>query len=382
MAALLTSVLDSSEKIAEYIGECRECAIALLPPDVNRSDDRFTVEPEGIRFGLVAIKNIGRGLIARMMREREVNGPFADFQDFCYRMDGNDMNKRAVENLIRAGAFDSMGVHRSQLIAVYEKVMDGISNGNRVNIEGQMDFFGMGGGSAQREPLHLPDIPEFSAQERMAMEKETTGLYLSGHPMDAYRELARQLGAAPISRILEDFAQETGPTSFADGQRLSIAGVVTSSKVKTTRSNTLMAYVTVEDSTGTMEMLCFARTLETSGSYLKEGQTILASGRLSVRDEKAPQLMCDSARPLDGSAADVSAGAAGEKRQTLYLRLPSMDSHEMTQFRRIAYLFEGKEPVRIRLIDSGKLIGTTAALHPAFVRAMRELLGDENVVLK
>ena len=382
MAALLTSVLDSSEKIAEYIGECRECAIALLPPDVNRSDDRFTVEPEGIRFGLVAIKNIGRGLIARMMREREVNGPFADFQDFCYRMDGSDMNKRAVENLIRAGAFDSMGVHRSQLIAVYEKVMDGISNGNRVNIEGQMDFFGMGGGSAQREPLHLPDIPEFSAQERMAMEKETTGLYLSGHPMDAYRELSRRLGAAPIGRILEDFAQEAGPTSFADGQKLSIAGVVTSSKVKTTRSNTLMAYVTVEDSTGAMEMLCFARTLETSGSYLKEGQTILASGRLSVRDEKAPQLMCDSARPLDGSAADVSAGAAGEKRQTLYLRLPSMDSHEMTQFRRIAYLFEGKEPVRIRLIDSGKLIGTTAALHPAFVRAMRELLGDENVVLK
>ena len=382
MAALLTSVLDSSEKIAEYIGECRECAIALLPPDVNRSDDRFTVEPEGIRFGLVAIKNIGRGLITRMMREREVNGPFADFQDFCYRMDGNDMNKRAVENLIRAGAFDSMGTHRSQLIAVYEKVMDGISNGNRVNIEGQMDFFGMGGGSAQREPLHLPDIPEFSAQERMAMEKETTGLYLSGHPMDAYRELSRRLGAAPIGRILEDFAQEAGPTSFADGQKLSIAGVVTSSKVKTTRSNTLMAYVTVEDSTGTMEMLCFARTLETSGSYLKEGQTILASGRLSVRDEKAPQLMCDSARPLGGSAADVSAGAAGEKRQTLYLRLPSMDSHEMTQFRRIAYLFEGKEPVRIRLIDSGKLIGTTAVLHPAFVRAMRELLGDENVVLK
>ena len=382
MAALLTSVLDSSEKIAEYIGECRECAIALLPPDVNRSDDRFTVEPEGIRFGLVAIKNIGRGLIARMMHEREVNGPFADFQDFCYRMDGNDMNKRAVENLIRAGAFDSMGVHRSQLIAVYEKVMDGISNGNRVNIEGQMDFFGMGGGSAQREPLHLPDIPEFSAQERMAMEKETTGLYLSGHPMDAYRELSRRLGAAPIGRILEDFAQEAEPTSFADGQKLSIAGVVTSSKVKTTRSNTLMAYVTVEDSTGAMEMLCFARTLETSGSYLKEGQTILASGRLSVRDEKAPQLMCDSARPLDGSAADVSAGAAGEKRQTLYLRLPSMDSHEMTQFRRIAYLFEGKEPVRIRLIDSGKLIGTPAALHPAFVRAMRELLGDENVVLK
>ena len=383
MAALLTSVLDSSEKIAGYINECRECAIKLLPPDVNRSDDRFTVEPEGIRFGLVAIKNIGRGLIARMMRERGENGPFTDFRDFCVRMDGGDMNKRAVENLIRAGAFDSMGARRAQLIAVYEKVMDGIADGNRANVEGQLDFFGMGGGSAQRESLHLPDIPEFSAQERMRMEKETTGLYLSGHPMDDHRETARRAGAAAIGRIMEDFSQEAGPTAFADGQRVSIAGVVTSSKVKTTKNNTLMAYVTVEDSTGTMEMLCFSKTLETSGSYLKEGEIILASGRLSVRDEKAPQLMCDTARPLEGGLpAETEAAGAGEKRKTLYLRLPSMDSREMAQFRRIVYLFEGKEPVRIRLADSGKLIGTTAALQPSLIRAMRELLGDENVVLK
>ena len=259
--------------------------------------------------------------------------------------------------------------------------MDGIANGNRVNIEGQIDFFGMGGGSTQRERLHLPDIPEFSAQELMRMEKETTGLYLSGHPMDAFRETARQCGAAMIGRIMEDFAQETGPTSFSDGQRVSIAGVVTSSKVKTTRSNTLMAYVTVEDSTGTMEMLCFSKTLETSGSYLKEGQIILASGRLSVRDEKAPQLMCDSARPLEGGAPAADA-PEGKKSRTLYLRLPSMDSREMAQFRRIIYLFEGREPVRVRLSDSGKLIGTTAVLHPSLIRAMRELLGDENVVLK
>ena len=251
-----------------------------------------------------------------------------------------------------------------------------------MNVEGQLDFFGMGGGAAQREPLHLPDIPEFSAQELMRMEKETTGLYLSGHPMDAYRELARRLGAAPIGRIMEDFAQETGPVRFSDGQRVSVAGVVTSSKTKMTRSNTLMAYVTLEDSSGAMELLCFSKTLENSGSYLKEGQIVLASGRLSVRDEKAPQLMCDTARPLEDSTGAETESTAGEKHRTLYLRLPSMDSREMTQLRRIAYLFEGKEPVRIRLADSGKLIGTTAALHPAFVRAMRELLGEENVVLK
>ena len=144
MAALLSSVLDSSDKVSEYFAECRENGIALLPPDVNHSSDCFTVEPGGIRFGLVAIKNIGRGLIQRMMRERERGGPFTDFEDFCKRMDGADMNKRAVENLIRAGAFDSTGARRSQLLAVYEKVMDGIANGNRANIEGQIDFFGLG----------------------------------------------------------------------------------------------------------------------------------------------------------------------------------------------------------------------------------------------
>ncbi|MBQ1619873.1 MAG: DNA polymerase III subunit alpha, partial [Oscillospiraceae bacterium] len=191
MAALLSSVLDWSEKVNEYFNECKDNGIALLPPDVNHSAAGFTVEEGGIRFGLVAIKNIGRGLIARMMAERDRGGPFTDFQDFCKRMDGVDMNKRAVENLIRAGAFDSMGARRSQLIAVYEKVMDGISAGNRVNLEGQIDFFGMGNSAVSQPALVLPDIPEYSAQELMAMEKEVTGLYLSGHPMDAFRNAAR-----------------------------------------------------------------------------------------------------------------------------------------------------------------------------------------------
>ena len=235
MAALLSSVLDSSDKVSEYFAECRENGIALLPPDVNHSSDCFTVEPGGIRFGLVAIKNIGRGLIQRMMRERERGGPFTDFEDFCKRMDGADMNKRAVENLIRAGAFDSTGARRSQLLAVYEKVMDGIANGNRANIEGQIDFFGLGVQTERQNSLTLPDLPEFSAQELMAMEKETTGLYLSGHPMDGYRELARASGAVQISRIMDDFAQEEGPTRFSDGQKVRLAGVVTSSKTKTTK---------------------------------------------------------------------------------------------------------------------------------------------------
>ena len=385
MAALLSSVLDSSDKVSEYFAECRENGIALLPPDVNHSSDCFMVEPGGIRFGLVAIKNIGRGLIQRMMRERERGGPFTDFEDFCKRMDGADMNKRAVENLIRAGAFDSTGARRSQLLAVYEKVMDGIANGNRANIEGQIDFFGLGVQTERQNSLTLPDLPEFSAQELMAMEKETTGLYLSGHPMDGYRELARASGAVQISRIMDDFAQEEGPTRFSDGQKVRLAGVVTSSKTKTTKKNTLMAYVMLEDGTGSMEMLCFTRVLEQYGSYLKEGQVISVSGTLSVRDEKAPQLMCDFARPLTGAAQGETAADSAPQtdRRTLYLKMPSLDCPEMEMFKKILFLFEGgSNPVRIRLADTGKLIGTTCNLQDSLIREMKARLGEENVVVK
>ena len=385
MAALLSSVLDSSDKVSEYFAECRENGIALLPPDVNHSSDCFTVEPGGIRFGLVAIKNIGRGLIQRMMRERERGGPFTDFEDFCKRMDGADMNKRAVENLIRAGAFDSTGARRSQLLAVYEKVMDGIANGNRANIEGQIDFFGLGVQTERQNSLTLPDLPEFSAQELMAMEKETTGLYLSGHPMDGYRELARASGAVQISRIMDDFAQEEGPTRFSDGQKVRLAGVVTSSKTKTTKKNTLMAYVMLADGTGSMEMLCFTRVLEQYGSYLKEGQVISVSGTLSVRDEKAPQLMCDFARPLTGAAQGETAADSAPQtdRRTLYLKMPSLDCPEMEMFKKILFLFEGgSNPVRIRLADTGKLIGTTCNLQDSLIREMKARLGEENVVVK
>ena len=384
MAALLSSVLDSSDKINGYFTECREYGIRLLPPDVNHSSDSFTVEDDGIRFGLVAIKNIGRGLIQRMMREREENGPFTDFENFCKRMDGTDMNKRAVENLIRAGAFDSTGAKRSQLIAVYEKVMDGIAAGNRANLDGQIDFFGLGVETQQQSALTLPDLPEFAPQELMAMEKETTGLYLSGHPMDAYRALARASGAVPIGRITDNFAQENGPTDFEDGQKVKLAGVVTSSKTKTTKKNTLMAYVTLEDGTGTMEMLCFTRTLEQYGSYLKEGQVISVSGTLSVRDEKAPQLMCDTARPLTGGAEPTVTDSVPKRdSRTLYLRLPSMDCPEMAMLQKILYMFEGKEnQVKIRLADTGKLFGTTCDLRESLVRELKERLGEENVVVK
>ena len=385
MAALLTSVLDNSDKVAEYIAECRECGIALLPPDVNRSYDGFTVEEGGIRFGLVAIKNIGRGFIQALVRERDKNGPFASFQDFCERMfDCGDMNKRAVENLIRAGAFDTMGAYRSQLIQVYEKALDAIANSRKVNVEGQLDMFGMGGGgNTQAASIHLPDLPEYTATERMFMEKETTGLYLSGHPMNDYRGAARAAGAVPIHDILEDFAAEGGPARYADGQNVTIAGIVTSNRTRTTKNNTLMAYVVVEDEVSSMELLCFSRTIEQCGSYMAVNTPVVVKGRLSVRDEKPPQIMCDTIYPLDTKAVPAAPEPPkAKKTATIFLRFPSMDSVAFHHIRLVMTMFEGETPVKIRLADTGKLLAGKCLNHPALLAECRQWLGEENVVVR
>mgnify|MGYP006066173001 FL=1 len=382
MAALLTSVLDSSEKVAEYIAECKECGIPLLPPDINESGADFTVSGDHIRFGLVAVKGVGRGFINAVLAEREKAGVFRDFPDFCQRMFDSDLNKRVLENLIKCGAFDSMGVFRSQLLDAYEPLVDTIAQNKRKNLEGQFDLFGGGGDGGQTAPeLRLKRIPEFSRRELMTMEKETTGLYLSGHPMDEYRELAKQCKAASIGAILSDFGQDGGPTTFRDEQRVKLAGVITAARTKTTRNNSLMAYVTVEDDSGSMEMLVFSRVLGECGPYLKENMPVLAEGRLSVRDEKAPQLMCDRVTPLEQVKDGVQPSPAGGAR-CLYIRIPSLNDPRWEKIRLILTMFPGTEQMKVRCADTGKLLGTPCLVHDALVAELLELLGGENVVVR
>ena len=395
MAALLTSVLDSSDKVSEYINECRNMGIALLPPDVNRSFDTFTVEEEGIRFGLVAIKNIGRGVMESMVREREENGEFSGFQDFCERMYSYDINKRAVENLIRAGAFDCFGARRSQLVAVHDKLLDSISDSRRQNVEGQLDFFSMTAAPVQQRSVELvlPDIPEFAMDERMRQEREVTGLYLSGHPMDAYRATAKARGAVYISAINEDFAQEGGAVNFADGQNVLIGGMVTAFKTKPTRNQTMMAYATVEDETSSIEMLCFARVLERHRQLLSEGSAVLVQGKISVRDDKPPQIMCDAVYPLNGQ--EMAAMPSQEVRReqvrpgvqvldgkVLWIRLPNENHPALGHINRLIAMFPGNTPARIFFTDSGKRMGTTCLLAKSLVDELIEGLGKENVVIQ
>ena len=379
MAALLTSVLDSSEKVAEYIAECREMKIPLLPPDINESQPDFSVSSGGIRFGLTALKGVGRAFMTGMLKERTEHGPFTDFMDFCERMFDQELNRRVLESLIKSGAFDSMGCRRSQLMQVYGQVLDGIAESRRRNVEGQLDLFGMGGQEEQnvvQPALVLPDIPEYSAAELMTMEKETTGLYLTGHPMDQYRELVRRRGAVPIGSIMTDFAREEGPQEYRDGQRVMVAGIVAAYKTRTTRNNTLMAYVNLEDDTGGMELLCFSRVMDESGGYIRDNSALLVTGKISVRDEKEPQIMVDSIRPL----SDL--GEPDQQEQVLWLRLPSREDPRMRKVRLALSFFPGEQQAILYFEDCKKRVGTRCQIAPSLVKEMKERLGENNVVVK
>ena len=376
MAALLTSVLDSQDKVAEYIAECRDNGIALLPPDINESGPAFTVSGGNIRFGLAALKGVGRGFVNALLQERERGGSFPSFPAFCSRMYGVcELNKRVVDSLIRAGCFDSMGCRRSQLLAVYEQVLESIARDRKQNLEGQFDLFGGQQGEGMVPELVLPDLEEFPPSELMKMEKEVTGLYLSGHPMDEYRGQAQRYHAAPIAAILHAGGEgEDG--RYGDGQRLNVAGVVSAARTKTTKNNSLMAYVTLEDASASMELLVFSKVLAESGAYLKAGQPIVASGRVSVRDEKAPQLMVDRIVPLDAPDARQAGGA-----QTLWIRLAD-GGEPFAWLKKLLNMFPGQDTAIVYLEDSRRKLRTRCVIHPALLDELREVLGQGNVVLK
>ena len=385
MAALLTSVLDNTVKVAEYIAECKEMGIKILPPDVNESVANFSVSGENLRFGLAAIKSIGWGAVGRLTEERDENGPFTSFMDFCRRMSGKDFNRRAIENLIRSGGFDSMGYKRKALSQIASAVIDSVNQAQKDNISGQMDLFGFADEDGNQEPaeIEIPDVEEYSSREKMAMEKETTGLYFSGHPMDEYRSSARKAGAVPIGAILRDFQADGGPQSFADGQKISVAGIVSSYKTRTTKNNSLMSYINLEDDTGSMELLAFQKALDKGGAYVKEDSSIIVRGRISVRDENEPQIMVDDIRPLsDLDAMKLREEKEVIKPETLWVKLPSRDDPAIKRIELILTMFPGHQKMIIWCEKEKKKIGAGCLIHEGLIMELQEMLGKENVVVK
>ena len=381
MAALMTSVLDSAAKISGYIAECKELGIPVLPPDINHSEDHFTVDGEAIRFGLGAVKNVGHGLVRSMCSKREEGGPFKSLEDFIQRM-GDEINKRAVENFIKCGSMDCFGHHRSELLAVYDRMMDAIASTRKKNLEGQIGLFSLLEDEDQAASVPIPKLPEMGRGELLTLEKETMGIYISGHPMDDYRSLLKNTHVVHIGDLMDE---EKG---FRDDQIVSVAGIVQSVKMKTTRSNSMMAYVTVEDDTAAMEMLVFSNVLNQYGGYLKENSPVVITGRLSIRDEKEPQIVINRARPMSDYANQPPIPEPEAPREnrihqgTLYLRLPTQDQKLYPKIKAILNMFPGDSGAVIFFEDTRQRRGTRVSIMDSMLSELKKVLGEANVVLK
>ena len=376
MAALMTSVLDSATKISTYIAECKDMQIPVLPPDINHSEDHFCVEGDAIRFGLGAVKNVGHGLIRAIARKR-AEGPFLSLEDFVQRMDEGELNKRAVENFIKCGAMDCFGYHRSQLLAVYDQIMDSVAHTRKKTIEGQMGMFDFLEQDAPASSIPIPDLAEMNKVDLMQLEKETTGIYLTGHPMDDYRKYLHRAHVLPMIQLMGE------ESTCKDDQIVSVAGIIQGVKMKTTRNNSMMAYVTLEDDTASMEMLAFSNVLQQYGGYIKENAPVVVTGRLSIRDEKEPQIVINRVR----SIMDFEEEAPQETRvlpanQTLWLKLSSESDPKYRKVRAIVNMFPGESRVIVYFADTGIKRGALASLDSRMLHELENVLGSGNVVVK
>jgi DNA polymerase III subunit alpha len=302
IAAIINSNMGSSEKVAFYIRFASSLGIKVLPPDINESYTKFTVKGDTIRFGLAAVKNAGVNVLESIIAFREEKGKFIDLIDFCTKVDTSCINKRIVESLIKAGAFDCFKVYRSRMLAVYEKLLDGINNDRKKNINGQINLFTDFGSSSHRIEIEYPNIKEFDKRNLLAMEKEMTGLYLSGHPLDEYEDTLNQQTNTRISDIVLDGSLEDetvdNSSKVKDGDKVIIGGIITDINKKITKKNDMMAFIKVEDLFGTVEVLVFPKVFERCKGFINMDAPLIVSGRVSIREEEQPKIICDTIEPL------------------------------------------------------------------------------------
>ena len=389
MAALLTSVLDNTSKVIEYSTECQRLGIKVLPPNINVSRGGFTVDGDAIRFGLNAVKNVGRNLIETVVAKREER-PFGGLYDFCKRLRGAELNRRAVESLIRAGAFDGLEPSRRGMLESVESILKSIENDQRHNLDGQIDLFGlMSGGEAQADEYKVPPMAEYTAGELLQMEKEVSGLYLSGHPLDAYRAEIAKVSTCTVAQLSGEEAKTL------DNQMVTLICTVVKNKVQTTRANQLMSFTTIEDLTGTIEMLVFPKIYAECRAWLQENAVIVVQGRVSYKEDEGTRLLVEGVRPIDGYDPDRTFGenraaAAGEQRRAsarvtaLWLLVPSMQSEQMHRIENLLQnIFDGTTPVYFKFEDSGQRMRAPQSMwandHPLLRAELERILGKDHV---
>ena len=389
MAALLSSVLGYAPKVAEYMEECTRLGIAVLPPHVNESERGFTVSGKDIRYGLLAIKNLGRGVIDRLVQERKTDGAYTSFYSFCKRMQGKDLNKRAIESLVKCGALDGLGNNRREMLLSVEKALDSLDMSGRRNIEGQVGFFD-GPGAAEAGEPDIAEAEDFTHMQKLTLEKEVTGMYLSGHPMMQYKEVYDSKKVARIDRI---FASSDGESNeYRDNQRVTLFGMVMSVKTKLTKTNATMAFLDLEDMYGSMEVLAFPSTYDRFEGLLREGAALAVSGRISFTEEKEPKLLCDEIQDPDsvtGVESESQFGGAPSRpfekrgRPGLYLKVRSEEDRLYKKALQYIAVFDGSADVYVRFADTGKMLRAPksyrVSMNPVLNEALQKLLGSENV---
>ncbi|WP_069648945.1 DNA polymerase III subunit alpha [Caloranaerobacter ferrireducens] len=350
MAALISSVMGNTNSVSLYIQECKRLGIEILPPDINESYSNFTVNGRKIRFGLAAVKNVGKPAIEAIIKARETDGKFKSFTDFCKRVDLNSVNKRTVESLIKCGAFDSLGLKRAQLLAVYERIIESIHQDKKRNIEGQFSLFEtISKSDKQVYTDDLPDIEEFPDKILLSMEKEMLGIYLSGHPLASYEKELKRISNITTSEIyesLEKTEEENESFKLIDGKEVVIGGVITNKKNKITKNNNIMAFATLEDLYGSIELIIFPSTYEKYSNYINEDSLVIVKGRLSIHEEEEPKIICDSFRPL-----------TKVNMEKLYLKVSRNKSLSvLNEIKSILSNYTGNVPVYVYLENKNKTI--------------------------
>ena len=304
MAALMTSVIDNPPKVSEYIYACRQMGIEVLPPDINEGMGNFSVDKGKIRYGLAAIKSIGRPVIQAIIEERNARGRFKTLKDFVERLSGKEVNKRTIESFIKAGAFDSLGGTRKQFMMIYIRILDQVNQERKYSMAGQMSLFDLVDEDQKKEfDVQLPDVGEYEKETKLAFEKEVAGVYLTGHPLEDYEEKWKK----NITRTALDFQinEDTGRTKVRDGARETIGGMITDKTIKYTKNNKTMAFITVEDLAGTVEVVIFPRDYEKNQRFLDEDSKVFVKGRVSEEDDAPSKLICESVIPFEQTRKEL-----------------------------------------------------------------------------
>ena len=388
IAAMLNSIMGISEKVAHYINFAESLGIQVLPPDINESYSRFTVKGNTIRFGMAAIKNVGANVVDSIVKARENKGRFESLVDFVNKMDVSTINKRAVECLIKAGALDNFNVYRSKMLAVHEKLIDSISSDKKRNIDGQMSLFGASE-ELKNPEVSYPNIKEFDKRNLLAMEKEMTGLYITGHPLDDYAQSLKMQTTTEISKIfsvhetldegleesLSDVNMFEKKDSLKDNDRVVLGGILASVNQKVTRNNTIMAFLTLEDLTGSIEVIVFPKTLDTVKNLCVTDSLVIVKGRVSLKEDEPPKLLCESIEPLEKiNSSKVYLRAENEieaKKLNLMLKDILQEEHKGDT---PIYLVAMRERQKFR-IPRDRWI----SLDSDAVTVLRNVLGEQNV---